>query len=230
MLDPVVPAAGLLEAVFGNDFRHAGGEAALDQRIGRVHRDADRVVVHLLDGLEAAKEFAGGSAPRGLFAHEAFGAEGEDDVVSGEVGAVLELHAAAQLEFNRFRRNALPGFRQARMELARLLIGANERFIDGIGDAVHGIVVDALGLDGGRQLLNGNNHVVGARLGGRGKGAGGGKDERANRILLHNFCFLIDVTVKGHQTASDGPRRLRFARAGIGRQVSRAKRAKAGAG
>ena len=194
MLDPVVPAARLLPAVFGNDFRHARGEAALNQGVGRLHRDAHGVVVDLLNRLEASQKLNRSGAARGSVGEEAFGAEGEDHVVGRKVRAVLELDALTELEFDGFRRNARPGNRETRLKFARLLIGVDERFEDRERNALERIVVLALRLDDGRQLRHGHDHVLSARPGLRGKEARGndgtGEDRRVRFGELGHGGFL----------------------------------------
>lgn len=181
LLDPVVPTARGFVGFLRDDFGHASREAAFDQRVGRLHRDLHGVVVDLLDFLQTAEEFPGVSAARSLFAREAFGTEGEDHVVGGKGRAVMEDDALTELEFDRFRGDALPGFRKTGGESARLLIGVHERFVDRIDDAVRGIGIEALRFDRGGKLRHGDHHAFGRS---EGAGAAGG-EKRGGDDFLH---------------------------------------------
>ena len=120
-------------------------------------------------------------AARSLFAREAFGTEGEDHVVGGKRRAVVEDDALTELEFNRFRGDALPRFGQTGRERARLLVGVHERFIDRIDHAVGGIRIEALRFDRGGKLRHGDHHAFGRS---EGRGAADG-EERGGDDFLH---------------------------------------------
>lgn len=128
LFDPVFPAARLHPAVLTDDFRHTGGKAAFDQRIGTVHRDAHGVVVDLFNGFEVAEELDRGRAPRCVLAHEAFGTEAEDHVVGPKRRAVVKDDALADLEFQAFGRNksARPGCSSPVLRSARISVSKTE--------------------------------------------------------------------------------------------------------
>lgn len=93
----------------------------------------------------------------------------------------MEDDALTELEFDRFRGDALPGFRKTGGESARLLIGVHERFVDRIDDAVRGIGIEALRFDRGGKLRHGDHHAFGRS---EGAGAAGG-EKRGGDDFLH---------------------------------------------
>ena len=123
------------------DLRHVGGH----QRIGRRGLEPDRQRIdddHLLDLLRV------GGERRRAVRHRRHALDRGDDVGRGEVAAVVELDALAQLELPRQRVDRLPFGREPRLEL-RLLVALHEVAEDVGGDVVVRREVVIVRIDGG---------------------------------------------------------------------------------
>ncbi|MCY1299396.1 hypothetical protein D9M70_489230 [compost metagenome] len=87
------------------------GHVVEEQRVQRIHFDVDRVVVDLGGrdiGGDVAAQWRGRVADAG---------HGGNDVVSGEIGTVLELHALAQMEAPDLVLHHLPARGERRLDL-----------------------------------------------------------------------------------------------------------------
>jgi hypothetical protein len=129
-----------------------------EQRVRRLENEIDRGVVdlHYL-GVErhAALDVRAGGA-------DAIGRE--DDIVGGEILAIVEFHALAQMKAPMQRIERLPARREARLDL-HVLAAPDQPFIDRPVDAEAEALVDRIGIDGLQFALESEAQGLGAGLG-----------------------------------------------------------------
>ena len=158
------------------------GQLAQQHRVGRRGLDLDRQVVDLARFLDAGG--VGLVVRRGR--HGAV--HGEHHVIRREGGAVMELHAGAQLEAVQGGRDLLPLGRQARHHL-EVLVVVHQRFVDvAVGGDRHAFVL-RMRIKGEDVALGGPTERFG--LPDRGHGHSGG-DRDGNQSAAHR-CQLLTV-------------------------------------
>ena len=150
------------------------------QRVRGLEEEVDRVVVDLHNFRVE------GDAVLDVRARRMHAIGGKDHVVGGEILAVVELDAFAQVEAPMQRIERLPARREARLDL-HVLAAADQALIDRAVDAEAEALVDRIGIDGLQFALEGETQGLRARLG---REAGSGKDRSgAQRDEREPPCF-----------------------------------------